>query len=196
MDVAIALTVFPVIFVAELPDKTMFASLLLAARGRPVAVWAGAALAFSVHVVIAVTVGAALFALLPHRVVEGVVALMFLAAAVLAFRASSEADDEEEAVVRGSGRTIATAFGMVFVAEWGDLTQILTATLAAHYHAPLTVAAAALLALWAVAALAVSAGGLLERLPVSVVRRLTGVLLLALAVLAALQAATGGALPL
>ena len=58
MNLAIALAVFPVIFVGELPDKTMFASLVLASRGHPASVWVGAAGAFMVHVVIATTIGA------------------------------------------------------------------------------------------------------------------------------------------
>src|ERR1022692_660783 len=86
MDLAIAAAVFPVIFIGELPDKTMFASLVLSTRGRPLRVWLGAAAAFAVHVVIAVSIGAALFRILPHRAVEAVVSLMFLAAAALALR--------------------------------------------------------------------------------------------------------------
>ena len=59
----------------------MFATLVLASRGRPVAVWAAAAAAFAVHVVIAVAVGSALFAVIPHRALDAVVAAMFLAGA-------------------------------------------------------------------------------------------------------------------
>src|SRR6516165_4297086 len=84
MDLGIAAAVFPLIFLAELPDKTMFASLVLASRGRPRAVWVGAAMAFTVHVAIATTVGAALFAVLPHRAVDAVVAALFFGAAVYA----------------------------------------------------------------------------------------------------------------
>ena len=77
MSLAIIAAVFPVIFIGELPDKTMFASLLLASRGRPLAVWFGAALAFILHVVIAVSVGVGLFHLLPHRAVDALVATLF-----------------------------------------------------------------------------------------------------------------------
>jgi len=194
MSLAIAAAVFPIIFVAELPDKTMFASLLMATRGRPSAVWAGAALAFMVHVGIAVTVGATLFAILPHRLVEAMVALLFLGGAIFAFRDRTDAESAAGARATrfaGAGRTIATAFIVIFLAEWGDLTQILTATLAAHYQAPLAVAAGAGLALWVVAALAVGAGQLLERSPMAFVRRLTGIILLALAALAAFEATSG-----
>ena len=152
MNLAVMLTVFPVIFVGELPDKTMFASLVLASRGRPVAVWLGAAGAFLVHVVIATTVGVALFRLLPDRVVSALVAVMFLVGAVYAYREGDK--DESELVAHEAAthrRVITTAFFVIFIAEWGDLTQILTANLAAHYHDALSVGVGAVAALWCVA---------------------------------------------
>src|SRR4029077_6138824 len=94
VDPLIALAVFPIIFSGELPEKTMFASLVMATRGKPRQVWLGAAGAFLVHVVIAVTLGLAIFALLPHRAVEGIVTVMFLFGAVYAWREG--AMDEEE----------------------------------------------------------------------------------------------------
>ena len=86
MDFAVVFAVFPIIFIGELPDKTMFASLVMSTRGRPALVWVGAAAAFAVHVVIAVTIGVALFHLLPHQVLDAVVAGMFLVGAALAMR--------------------------------------------------------------------------------------------------------------
>ena len=80
---------------------------------------------------------------------------------------------------------------VVFLAEWGDLTQILTASLAARFHAPIAVGLSAALALWTVTALAVLAGRPLRRLPAGLIRRLTGVVLLVLAALAAAAAAAG-----
>ena len=195
MDPKIALAVFPVIFIGELPDKTMFASLVLAARGRPGAVWLGAAGAFLVHVVIAVTIGAGLFALLPHRATEAVVALMFAAGAAFAFWEARGHEDEEALVEREAAshrRVVTTAFAVIFVAEWGDLTQILTANLAAHYHSAVSVAVGAVLALWAVAAVAVVAGtGVMRRVPVRTVRIVTGVVLVAFALVAGVSAVTG-----
>jgi putative Ca2+/H+ antiporter (TMEM165/GDT1 family) len=188
-------TVFGVVFIGELPDKSMFASLLLAARGRIGLVWMGVAAAFLVHVAIAVTVGGVLFALLPHRVLQAVVALMFLVGAVMSFRAGDE--DDEETVATGNGdrstgaRTVGTAFVVIFIAEWGDLTQILTANLAARYHSAVLVGIAAVVALWAVAAIAIMAGKLIRNLPAVLIRRITGVVLLVLAGLAAFDAVTG-----
>lgn len=195
MSFVVLAPVFGIVFVGELPDKTMFASLVLAARGRAPLVWLGVAAAFLVHVSIAVTVGGVLFTLLPHRVVQAVVAVLFLVGAIMALREEDE-DGEEDAARSGGGRysalrTIGTAFVVIFIAEWGDLTQILTANLAARYDNPLEVGIAATLALWAVAGVAMVAGKLMRNLPVKLVRRVTAAVLLVLAALAAFDAITG-----
>jgi putative Ca2+/H+ antiporter (TMEM165/GDT1 family) len=181
---AVIVAVFPIIFLGELPDKTMFASLVLSTRGRPFAVWLGAAAAFAVHVVIAVTIGVALFHVLPHRVLDAFVAAMFFTGALLALREATKQQQEEELVERevaSHRRTAVTAFLVIFLAEWGDLTQILTANLAAHYHDALSVGTGALLALWAVAGLAVLSGqSLLRVVNIATVRIVTAVVLFAL----------------
>ena len=193
MQLAVVVAVFPIIFLGELPDKTMFASLVLSTRGRPAVVWLGAAAAFSVHVVIATTIGVALFHLLPPRALDALVAGMFLAGAALALREAAKERREEALVEReaASHRRIAvTAFLVIFIAEWGDLTQVLTANLAAHYHDALSVGVGALLALWAVAALAVVSGqSLLRVINIATVRIVTAVVLTGLAGWAAWEAA-------
>jgi len=190
MNFVVVVTVFPIIFIGELPDKTMFASLVMATRGRPFRVWLGAASAFAVHVVIATTIGVTLFHVLPRRVVDGVVAGLFLAGAGLALREGlkeRQHDEREEKLAEkeGSslgGRAALTAFVVIFLAEWGDLTQILTANLAARYHSPISVGLGALLALWAVAAIAVLSGqGLLKFVKISTIRFVTTAALLGLA---------------
>jgi putative Ca2+/H+ antiporter (TMEM165/GDT1 family) len=182
--------VFPLIFVAELPDKTMFASLLLASRGRPLAVWVGASIAFAAHVVIAVSVGVAVFKLLPHRAVDGVVAAIFAVGAVLSYLSRHDEEKAEAAVQRSGWAVVGTATTVIFLAEWGDLTQILTANLAASYHDALGVGVGALAALIVVAGVAVVSGSrLIKSLPVRHVRVATAVVLLALAAYTATQAA-------
>jgi putative Ca2+/H+ antiporter (TMEM165/GDT1 family) len=181
VNISIVLAVFPIIFVGELPDKTMFASLLMATRGRPLQVWLGASVAFLVHVAIATTIGVAIFHLLPSRAVDGVVAAVFLAAALYAWREGSRSEEALVSREVASHRVFTSAFLVIFIAEWGDLTQILTANLAAHYHAPLPVAVGAVLALWSVAAIAVVGGqGVLRLVDVGTVRRVTAVVLLGL----------------
>jgi putative Ca2+/H+ antiporter (TMEM165/GDT1 family) len=193
MHLPIVLAVFPVIFLGELPDKSMFASLVLASRGHAPAVWLGAASAFLVHVVIATTVGVGLFNLLPHRALEAIVSVMFLVGAIFALR--EDADDEIALVARetASRRQVGTAaFVVIFIAEWGDLTQILTANLAAHYHSAFSVGLGATLALWAVALLAVVGGqGLMRFVNVTVLHRCMAVVLVVLSAITATSAIRG-----
>jgi putative Ca2+/H+ antiporter (TMEM165/GDT1 family) len=194
MDVSVVAAVFPVIFIGELPDKTMFATVVMASRGHPRAVWLGAAAAFAVHVVIAATIGVGLVHLLPHRAVEALVAALFALGAVYMFR-ESEPEDESgliEREARSHRRVATTAFAVIFIAEWGDLTQILVANLAAHYHAALSVGVGSALALWAVAGIGVVGGqGVLRIMPVTTMHRISAALLTLLAVLAASSALRG-----
>ncbi|HEY5986748.1 MAG TPA: TMEM165/GDT1 family protein [Streptosporangiaceae bacterium] len=188
MNFAIAAAVFPIIFIGELPDKSMVASVVLATRGRPVAVWLGAAAAYAVHVAIATTIGMAAVVLLPHRALQGVVAALFLMGAILVIRQArrdrrSGADGAEPTASPPRPRwTAATTFLVIFVAEWGDLTQILTANLAAQYQSPLSVGVGSVLGLWTVAALAVTGGRWLRRVvDIAIIRTGTAVLLAGLA---------------
>ena len=193
MHPAVVAAVFPVIFIGELPDKTMFATVVMASRGHPRAVWLGAAAAFGVHVVIAATVGVGLVHVLPHRAVEALVAGLFALGAVYMFR---ESDTDETELVTREARThwavATTAFAVIFVAEWGDLTQILVANLAAHYHAALSVGIGSALALWAVAGIGVVGGqGVLRVMPVATMHRVSAVLLAILSVAATWSAVRG-----
>ena len=190
MDPHIALICFPVVFLAALPDKTMFASLVMATKGRPFQVWLGAAGAFVVHVAIATTVGVALFAVLPHRAVDAVVAAMFVFGAAYAWREGTKAEDERALRTVPNHGAVLTAFVVIFLAEWGDLTQVVTANLAAKYHSPLSVGIGSVLALWSVAAIAVLGGqALLRFVNVPTVRKVTAVVLLCLAAYTAYLAA-------
>lgn len=161
MNFSLALSVFVFIFLAELPDKTALASLVLATRYKPLVVFAGAAAAFVIQVIIAIAAGS-LFALLPEEVVHRVAGALFLVFAFFMLRRNEEAEEaKEEAEVKKEASVhsgLWTAFIVVFLAEWGDLTQLATATLAAKYRDPLTVFVGATLALWAVAAIAIVIG--------------------------------------
>ena len=187
MDLAVVLTTFVVIFPAELPDKSLFASLVLGTRFRPLPVFCGVAAAFAVHVVIAVTIGG-VFALLPQRLVLLVVAALFAGGSVLVLLGKEEdgavgAEAPPAVADQRPVRVALASFGVVFLGEWGDITQITTANLTARYHDPLSVGTGALLALWSVTALALTVGrGLVQRLPTRLARRFTAVVLALLAV--------------
>jgi Ca2+/H+ antiporter, TMEM165/GDT1 family len=239
MSLAVLATVFGVVFIAELPDKTALASLILGTRYRPGQVFTGVAAAFTVHVVLAVCAGSLLM-LLPHRVMQGVVAALFAAGAVLMLRRHEEDDQRGPAVEprgpgepggpgqpgetgvpgaaggpgpgRGGAATLvrsatpwsaapkagarpgfwkvaARSFAVLFVAEFGDLTQLATANLAAHYHQPVTVGIGAVLALWTVGALAITGGRqLLRFVPFAWITRAAALVLGSLAVVSLIAA--------
>jgi Ca2+/H+ antiporter, TMEM165/GDT1 family len=158
----IGFTVFTVIFLLELPDKTALATLLLATRHRPLPIFLGSAAAFAIQSVVAVAAGS-LLTLLPREPIRiGAGALFLVMAAFIVWRNfKTERADETREVEREEQkhrRPFATAFLLVFVAEWGDLTQLATAALQARYREALTVFVAATTALWAVAAIAVILG--------------------------------------
>jgi putative Ca2+/H+ antiporter (TMEM165/GDT1 family) len=190
-------TVAVVIFLAELPDKSMFASLVLGTRYKAWWVWTGVATAFLVHVVIAVAAGGVLH-LLPRRLVESVVAVLFLLGALLILR-GEEDEDESEAEQDADAlpgaptfwRVFLTSFTVVFLGEWGDITQIATANYAARYD-PVPVAIGAVLGLWLVSGLGVSVGArLLRYVPMLLMQRVTAAILAVFGVISAVAAATG-----
>jgi putative Ca2+/H+ antiporter (TMEM165/GDT1 family) len=183
MSLTAAVTSYLVVLPAELPDKTIFATLILASRYRPRWVFAGAVVGFLVQVMIAVAAGGAL-SLLPHRAVQAVTAVAFLAGALLLWR--QKPGDDEDVKRDGTRDTFwsvaGTSFIVVALAEFGDLTQIMTATLAAKYHDPFGVGVGAALALWTAAALAVVIGWkLLKIIPITWFTRVAAVIMVALA---------------
>ncbi|HEX6448446.1 MAG TPA: TMEM165/GDT1 family protein [Trebonia sp.] len=185
MNLAVAATVFAVIFLSELPDKTALASLILGSRYRPSWVFVGVAAAFAVHVGLAIAAGS-LLTLLPHRPLEIIVAALFALGAVLLLRGRHDGGNDEHVELHGREpgfwRVSWTSFAVILVAEFGDLTQIATATLAARYHDPLSVGVGAGLALWAVAALAIAGGrGLLKIIPLTWITRVAAAIMLVLA---------------
>jgi Ca2+/H+ antiporter, TMEM165/GDT1 family len=163
--VVIGLT-FLAIFVVELPDKTFLATLVLATKYRPILVWIGVGLAFTVQTVVAVLLGHAV-SFLPDDVVHAAAALMFLAGAIILIREgrshqANEGADIETKDVHGLQAVIAS-FLVLFAAEWGDLSQLLTISLVAKYEDPISVFVGALGALLVVSGLAVVAGRQLQR---------------------------------
>lgn len=185
MSLAVVATTFALIFLAELPDKTALASLVLATRYPGRYVFLGAAIGFTVQVAIAVAAGS-LLRLLPHRILESVVAGLFLIGAGLLLwqsgRAEGEEDDQiEPKAANNPWKVMLVSFSIITVAEFGDLTQIVTANLAARYD-QVSVGIGALLALWAVAALAIVGGQTLLRwVPLKLVVRAAAVIMLVLA---------------
>jgi len=167
-DLTIGLSVFAVIFLLELPDKTALATLLMASRLRPLPVFAGTALAFVIQSVVAVFAGS-LLGFLPRTPVRIAAGLAFVVVAAVLVRRNfrKQAEVEQKEIIREERRhrgPFLTAFLVVFIAEWGDLTQLATAALQARYQRAVPVLVASTLALWSVSALAVVAGNRLGTL--------------------------------
>lgn len=191
MDLSVVALTFAAIFVVELPDKTFIAALVLSTRYRGVLVWIGVGLAFLVQTLIAVTLGQAV-SFLPDDVVHAAAGLMFLAGAFLLFREAPKADaGEQEAEAEFAGKAtgaktgfaaVGASFLVLFAAEWGDLSQLLTISLVGKYGEPLSVFLGAWGALLAVSGLAVLAGRfLLGHMKLSVVHYIGATVCLALA---------------
>jgi putative Ca2+/H+ antiporter (TMEM165/GDT1 family) len=168
MDPVVIGLTFLAIFVVELPDKTFLATLVLATKYRPILVWIGVGLAFTVQTVVAVLLGHAV-TFLPEEVVQAGAGLMFLIGAVILVRegrshqAAAESDEEPEVKNVHGWRAVLASFLVLFAAEWGDLSQLLTISLVAKYEAPVAVFVGALSALLLVSGLAVVAGRQLQR---------------------------------
>ncbi|MGP3989890.1 TMEM165/GDT1 family protein [Streptomyces sp. 3N207] len=183
LSLTVAAVVFGVVFLAELPDKTALAGLMLGTRYRASYVFAGVAAAFLLHVVLAVAAGSVL-TLLPHRLVQGIVGVLFLVGAAMLLL---KKDDDEEEQARTPAdqsfwKVAGSGFMLILVAEFGDLTQIMTANLAARYDDPLSVGVGAVLALWAVAALGILGGRtLMKYVPLRLITRVAALLMLGLA---------------
>ncbi len=189
MSLRYLLQAFATVFPAELPDKTMMATIVLVARyRRPGWVWAGAATAFTVHVIVAVAAGSAI-SLLPDQVVKIVVAALFAIGAIALFRTarSAQADenlaDASDPVSATARATYLGSFGLIILAEWGDLTQLATASLAANSGAPFSTGVGALIALACVAGIAATFGRqLVARVPIHRVNYLGAAVFAGLAV--------------
>ncbi len=131
-------------FLAELPDKSMISSIIMGSRLAPIRVFIGAAAAFLIQMIISVTVGG-LVARAPRKPLDLVIGLLFLAGAGLIIKdMKTRAAEKEEALAKGTSKMgfvpqIFLAFVVTFAGEFGDLTQIVTANLAAKTADPISV---------------------------------------------------------
>ena len=184
--------VFGVVFLAELPDKTALAGLVLGTRYRASYVFAGVAAAFALHVALAVAAGSVL-TLLPQQIVQALTGVLFLGgAAVLLLKK----DDGEEEIRKPEDQSFwkvaGAGFMLILVAEFGDLTQIMTANLAARYDDPLSVGLGAVLALWAVAGIGIVGGkALMRKVPLRLITQIAALVMLGLGVWSLWEAVTG-----
>ena len=197
MDLAVIAYTFGAIFIVELPDKTFIAALVLSTRYRPLMVWIGVGLAFFVQTLIAVLAGHAA-TYLPDQLIQSVALVIFLAGAFVLWRSAPGADaeekkNEEEYAARATDertglKAIGASFLVLFAAEWGDLSQLLTISMIAKYGHPASVFVGAWGALLLVSGLAVVVGRVLLRyIKLSLIHYLGAAVCLVLAALTAYE---------
>ncbi len=167
------------IFLAELPDKTMLATLMLSSKYKNrFAVWAGVSIGYATHVVVAVSFGTAL-SKLPSQPVHFLVGLLFISGGVLTLRmrqADEKVSDTTQPELRWA-RVVWLAASVILVAEFADMTQLATAGLSVRFEDPIAVAIAAALALSSVSGLAVLAGSWIrQHVRLRVIQRVAGAL--------------------
>jgi len=184
---------FSAIFLAELPDKTMIATLLLSTHfHRRLPVWCGVTLGYAVHVLLAVIFGTAL-SQLPTTPIHILVGLLFLIGGFMTWRAGSSADHDETArwsASMSNARVVWTAASVILVAEFGDLTQLATAGFAARFDDPIAVGIGSIAALSSVSGLAVLAGGWLQKkVPLQKIQRAAAVLFASIGIVTLVSAA-------
>ncbi|MEU9349631.1 TMEM165/GDT1 family protein [Streptomyces griseoloalbus] len=192
ISLTVTAVVFGVVFLAELPDKTALAGLVLGTRYRASYVFVGVAAAFALHVALAVAAGSVL-TLLPQQIVHALTGVLFLGgAAMLLFRKDEDEEEVRKPENQSFWKVSGAGFMLILVAEFGDLTQIMTANLAARYDDPLSVGLGAVLALWSVAGLGIVGGkALMKRVPLRLITQVAALLMLGLGVWSLWEAVTG-----
>ena len=192
MVLSVIAAAFILVLPIELPDKTLFATLVLATRFRPLPVFTGVGLAFAVQSLIAVVAGS-LLTLLPDALVSAIVAVLFLIGALILWRSIRSGAEEEEELTEAPAhpsflKAASISFGVLFAAEWGDLSQLATAGLAARYDSPVSVFIGSWLALLVVSVLAVFLGKkAADKLPIPLIRLIAAILFTAFAVIATVE---------
>jgi putative Ca2+/H+ antiporter (TMEM165/GDT1 family) len=192
ISLTVTAVVFGVVFLAELPDKTALAGLVLGTRYRASYVFAGVAAAFALHVALAVAAGSVL-TLLPQQIVHALTGVLFLGgAAVLLMKKDEDEEEVRKPENQSFWKVSGAGFMLILVAEFGDLTQIMTANLAARYDDPLSVGLGAVLALWSVAGLGIVGGkALMKRVPLKLITQVAALLMLGLGVWSLWEAVAG-----
>jgi len=173
---------FGLIFLAELGDKTQLTAMALALRYPWKRIFIGIAAAFTVLNLAAVLVGKILFLVLPIFWVTLVSALLFLYFGYSTLKNACDAGDDDTPPPTAAD-AVRTAFLMIFMAELGDKTQLVTASQAAQHSGSLsglgTVFVASTLALWLVSLIGIFAGKqLVKYIPVCWIHRTAGFMFL------------------
>ncbi len=184
---ATASTSFLLIAAAEIGDKSQLVCMTLAARHRATPVLLGAIASFAFLNSLAVIFGAAIASWFPEYIVSITVAILFAVFGLHSLFNTEEEEDEE--VIEKSGHSLFfTTFFLITVAEFGDKTQLAVVALSSTAE-PFAVWMGATCALILTSTLGVIAGRtLLKKVPLTLLHKISGVIFLILAVLAAYNA--------
>jgi putative Ca2+/H+ antiporter (TMEM165/GDT1 family) len=190
MQTTVFLSTFGIIFLAELGDKTQLTAMALATRYPWQRVFIGLAGAFALLNLAAVALGSLLFAVLPLVWIKVASGALFLFFGITTLRTKGfderEEQEEERRLHRGP---VATSFIMILLAEIGDKTQLVTASLAAQHASPVMVFAASTLALWSVSLIGIFAGRqLARRISLATLHKAAGIMFLAFGAAVLVQA--------
>jgi putative Ca2+/H+ antiporter (TMEM165/GDT1 family) len=169
MNIGTFAGVFALMFVLALPDKTFIATVVMSTKARASMIVLGASVALVIHMGLAVAAGS-LLSLVPSTAKDVIIGALFLAGAaylLLVGEEHEQVEGEREASIEKAGtpsREAVTAFVVIFIGEFGDLTQIQAANLMARLHDPLMVFVALSLSMIAVTFLGAYGGQALQRL--------------------------------
>ncbi|QSB00208.1 TMEM165/GDT1 family protein [Methylomonas sp. EFPC1] len=181
-------TSFALIAAAEIGDKSQLVCMTLASKHRPTPVLLGAIAAFALLNTLAVVFGAAIATWLPEYLVAATVALLFAAFGLHALLNHDEDDDNEEIVEKSGHGIFFTTFLLITVAEFGDKTQLAVVAFSSTAQ-PIAVWLGSTLALAFTSALGVLAGRtVLQKIPLSLLHKASGVFFLILSAVAAYKA--------
>jgi len=175
------------IFAAEIGDKSQLVCMALAAKHKATPVLLGSAVAFMFLNTLAVVFGVAIANWVPEFYLSATVAILFATFGIHALHVGE--DDDDETVAVSSGRRIfVSTLMLITLAEFGDKTQLAVVALSST-SIPVAVWLGSTLALITTSALGVWAGRtLLQRIPIQLLHRVSGVIFLILAVFAAYKA--------
>ncbi|MHA2378040.1 MAG: TMEM165/GDT1 family protein [Candidatus Thorarchaeota archaeon] len=180
MPVQALLSSFGLVFLTEIGDKTMLATLCLSAQyRRPHIVLFAAMLALGLSSVIAVVIGVVLATALPLDFILYLSGALFIGMGVHALiRNNLEADDCKQPA------TFLSMISLVLLSELGDKSQLAILALAAQSMFPLLVFTGAIAGFFVVNLVGAYAGDqAADRIPVNVVRKATGLVFIAFGIL-------------
>jgi putative Ca2+/H+ antiporter (TMEM165/GDT1 family) len=184
---ATTMTSYVLIVAAEMGDKSQLVCMTLAARHRAMPVIWGAIAAFALLNTLAVVFGVAIANWLPEYVIAATVAVLFTVFGIHALRVEEPDDDEEVQEKSGHG-IFFTTFLLITVAEFGDKTQLAVVALSST-AVPLAVWLGSTAALVSTSAVGVLAGRtILQKIPLTLLHRISGCIFLILAAIAAYRA--------